>query len=245
MLFSDFYPLPAPRIVSFGEKREVSSIDVIVHKDESRIRIAAYKEPRFAFPMGHRGAIRGGMGSKKKKKVDHYPLGSASVVLPDATSFAARSPHSSAAIIEYSVRCWTLRATAVLKPIRVWARDPIAYQLLRRFVHKGGRLMRCPDINRNNRLSCNSYHPLPASWLSVVATRIIQPILPSLAIYKTDRFDRESGRWNCPMDEFCPTWNRTFGTKTRERSFEKKRKKNRRHRNVFLSRTSAHHAIAS
>lgn len=67
-----------------------------------------------------------------------------------------------------SVRCWTLRATAVLKPIRVWARDPIAYQLLRRFVHKGGRLMRCPDINRNNRLSCNSYHPPPASWLSIV-----------------------------------------------------------------------------
>lgn len=67
-----------------------------------------------------------------------------------------------------SVRCWTLRATGVLKPIRVWARDPIAYQLLRRFVHKGGRLMRCPDINRNNRLSCNSYHPPPASWLSIV-----------------------------------------------------------------------------
>lgn len=37
-------------------------------KDESS-GIAAYKEPRFAFPMGHGGAIRGGgMGSKKKKK---------------------------------------------------------------------------------------------------------------------------------------------------------------------------------
>lgn len=75
-------------------------------KDESS-GIAAYKEPRFAFPMGHGGAIRGGgMGSKKKKREEkgrkekeknrslstRFCIGT---VLPDATSFAAPSPHSS------------------------------------------------------------------------------------------------------------------------------------------------------